>query len=380
MHKLIIAVALALGVAPMAAAEEWGIALPTSLPGGKARIEAPLWAVFTDVIAPGDRYRVVNGTRPGRIALIDLPEDQKMTRKTRRAQAFRAENGRIYEHLKAMEDGPAPLDLAGLLRREAANRSADRADLALLILGDPTQLMPDAPSFSMRDESGVLRIPSDRHLSVGLQISPWGLGLEGSAGLAGIDVHICPVGQSARLSPAEDAALRRFWALYLAARSGQLASWEGDLETCFERFAARRTGPVVEVAANPHDRDLVMRRVGHQTIETVTGVSASGKTVIDGVEVEDFSLFADRSHPTLPGVDVVTGVRYAPEEYPKRYQLAWCYFSVRRNGTEVKFDLGTKRQGKAVDPLSSTVQARRAAGIDLSDVEAGARACQWPNS
>ncbi|MEM9764638.1 MAG: hypothetical protein AAF968_19405, partial [Pseudomonadota bacterium] len=130
-------------------------------------------------------------------------------------------------------------------------------------------------------------------------------------------------------------------------------------------------------------RDLVMLKIGQPDIETVTGSGAGnteGKTVVNGVEVEDFSLFADTPHPTLPGVSVVTGVRYAPEDYPTRYELAWCYFSVRRNGTDIRFDLGTKRQGKAVAPRATTLSARRAASIQLSDVEAGGRVCQWPNS
>ncbi|MEM7296110.1 MAG: hypothetical protein AAF330_05710, partial [Pseudomonadota bacterium] len=271
MRKCALMMAVTLGLASAAEANEWAVALPQSLPGGKDQIEQPLWTAFTEMIRPGDRYRVLDGAEPGRIAVIDLPDDPKMDRKTRRAQKFRAENARIYAHLKAMREGPAAIDLTGLLRREAANRQGGAAELALLVIGDPAQMMPDATSFSMRDADGTLRIPSDRHLALRLSITPWGMGIEGAKGLQGVSLHICPLGQTARLSAAEDAALRRFWALYVASRSGVLATWEPDLETCFERFASRVTSPVADVAPNPHDRDLVMRKVGQPVIETVTG-------------------------------------------------------------------------------------------------------------
>ncbi|MEO1721959.1 MAG: hypothetical protein AAFR84_06115 [Pseudomonadota bacterium] len=377
MRKFMMIIALAIGLATPAAADDWAVALPIAMPQGKAAVEQPLWEVFTEVIAPGDRYRVLNGTEPGRIALLEVPDKTSMARKTRRAHHFRAENAEIYGFLQTMETGPAALDLTGLLRREAVQRRGQTAPLALLVIGDPVQAMPSSPSFSMRDETGTLRIPSDRHHAVPLSVSPWGIGLEGMNGLSGLTLHLCATGDP--LSPVETAALQRFWAHYLAARGGVLATWEtGDLGSCVERFAARVAVPLITEDPNEHDRDLVMRKIGQPDTETVTGTGAT--PVVNGVEVDDFSLFADTAHPTLSGVTVVTGVRYAPKDYPKRYELAWCYFNVRRNGTDIRLDLGTKRQGKPVSPRVPTASARRAAGIKVSDVEAGARACQWPTS
>ncbi|MEO0624681.1 MAG: hypothetical protein AAFU49_12910 [Pseudomonadota bacterium] len=112
--------------------------------------------------------------------------------------------------------------------------------------------------------------------------------------------------------------------------------------------------------------------------EIAVETNKAGKTIINGVEVEDFNLFADTPHPSLPGVTVVTGIRYRPADYPERYETAWCYFSVWKNGTEIKFDLGNKAPGEPPRPRASTSSARNAAGIAISDHQAGITACQWP--
>ncbi|MEL7444335.1 MAG: hypothetical protein AAGK02_00805 [Pseudomonadota bacterium] len=380
MRNVIAMAGLVLSLGGAAEAADWAVALPEAHPEGKAALEQPMWDVFKDVIGPGDRYRVMNGSSLGRIALINVPEHDKFARAKRRARYFQEQNALIYKHLQGMAAGPSALDLVGVLRHEAVNRIDASEPHALLIIGDAAQVFEGEPSFSMRDPKGVFRVPSDAHFSARLSSTPWGLGSEGAAGLRNVTVHLCHSGAAARLNDAEEEALRRFWGLYVSARGGTLATWSKDLPTCFERFVARVTTPVVDAEPNPHDRLLVMRKIGRAKVGTVDATSphATGKTVINGVEVENFNLFADKLHPTLSSVKVVTGVRYVPAEYPDRYDAAWCYFSIHKSGTVIKFDLGSKRHGDAPIQQVSTASARAAAGITVRDFDAGKRACQWP--
>lgn len=380
MRNLIVTAVAVIGLAGPATAENWAVALPSAHPEGQAALEQPMWEVFADLVGPGDTYRVLNATEPGLVAGIAVPNDSAFDRKKRRARHFKAENARIHAHLKSITSGNASVDLTGLLRHVVVNRVDRSAPLALLVIGDALQVFEGDPSFSMRDGDGSFQVPSDGHLPVSLTTSPWGARSPSRDGLDNVSVHICHSGAAMVLNDAEEEALRRFWALYIQIRGGMLASWGQDLPTCFERFAARGTRPIVVDTPNQHDRLLVMRKIGRSTIETIegTGPNAKGGTVINGVAVDNFSLFADKPHPTLSGIKVVTGVRYKPSDYPNRYEAAWCYFSIRKNGTLFKFDLGTKSPGSAPSLITSAGFARRAAGIDLADFEAGQRVCQWP--
>lgn len=375
MNRLLMTSAIALAMGTSAMAKDWTIALPKALPGGKAAIEEPLWRFFTEGLEPGDRYEVMNALVPGRIALIDLPDDKKMLRVKRRARKFQSENAAIYTHLESMGAGAAPIDAMGALRREGLSRLDPAEPLALMLIGDPVQVLAGEPGFSMRGKDGKLRIPSDAHFAATLAETPWGIGAEGKDGLQNVTLHFCTVGGAAKLTSDEEDALSRFWSLYVAARGGVLASWDRDLASCFERYSARIDRPLIDAKINADDKLLVMREIGREEVAAVRG-----KTVINGVEVESFNLFARKRHPTLSGVDVVTGVKYKPAEYPKTYETAWCYFSVVKNGTEIKFDLGSKSPGRSPYLDTSSSSARSAAGISNADFEAGKPACQWPDS
>ena len=378
MRKLIASLWLALTMAGPTLAADWTVALPTALPGGKASIETPLWDFFAEILGPGDRYAVENATAPGRIALIDIPDEESYARARRKAKKFQAENARIYAHLESMASAPAAIDLTGLLRREALNRLDPERPLALLVVGDSVQAFAKEPGFSMRDETGAIRVPSDGHLSAPLAKTPWGLGAEGTDGLRNVVVHLCLVGEAGALTDDAENRLRRFWSLYVRQRGGTLATWSDDLPRCFERFAARVSTPLVDETPNPKDKLLVMREVGEAEVAVET--REDGKTVVNGVEVDSFDIFAYERHPTLSGVQVVTGVQYKPADYPETYEHAWCYFSVTKRGVEIKFDLGSKVPGRAPYLKSGTASARSAAGITMTDFEAGKTACQWPQS
>ena len=235
MRKLfaqIMTAAIASATAMTANAADWAIAIPDAYPNGPKALEAPLWEIFANVIKPGDRYRVLNATDVSSIALIDVPSDDRFERKQRLARHFQGENAKIYEHLQGMALGPAEVELTGLVRFEAINRTDGAEPLALLVIGDMAQIIKTSPSFSMRDEDGGFRKPSDRHYQSALDETFWGIGAEGPQGLQNVALHLCHTGASTPLSEVEEEALRRHWALYVSERDGVLATWSQDLPTC----------------------------------------------------------------------------------------------------------------------------------------------------
>ncbi|MEM7530383.1 MAG: hypothetical protein AAF416_22540 [Pseudomonadota bacterium] len=273
----------------------------------------------------------------------------------------------------AAADGGAGVDILKLLAEIPLSRPDAETPIEVLIIGDPIQTVAGEPHFSMRDDEGGFRLPSDAHIRASLAETPYGTaGRE--AALAAVTVHLCRVPDGEAWASDADEALNRFWSLFIAHQGGQLATWTDDLATCLDRFVERARKGAKAFVLDESEEGLVMKTVSRAKVATEDGTATLG-----GIEVESFNLFSTRAHPMLPGVEVVTGIKYDPRHYPRRYDHAWCYFVRYRNGVPVRFDIGARSYGQSVRWRSAQVRAQRTAGIAASDVLAAREACQLPD-
>ncbi len=374
MYKLLSKTLTASLLASSAQAMEFSVALPETLPEGPEAVQSELWSFFTQDIGPGDSLYVHNASDPGEIAVIHIPDDPRFERAKWRIKRFAKDARAVGTFVKSISSGDAGTDLTGLLRHEATSRLDLEAERHLLFIGSVVNSSADRdptdPTFDLR-KGETLRVPSPAHIHQPLSISPWGMGAAGPTGLQNVSVHICPMGDA--LSSDEEAAYQQFWSHYIAARGGTLVSWGDNLPSCFTRFAAQASTPLtVEPFVEPHGTGAVeMREINR---------GAVGSTAVTGASVARFNLFASKPHPSLKGVEVTTGTLYVQDNYPDRFESAWCYFNVTKSGITQRFDLGTKTYGKPVEHGNATTSALRASGISSAAFEAGKTVCQWPTS
>ncbi len=82
---------------------------------------------------------------------------------------------------------------------------------------------------------------------------------------------------------------------------------------------------------------------------------------------------------TAAGVEVTTGGKYRPDEYPRSYVNAWCYAMIENRGAVVRIALGSKLPLKPVEWEPPTKGTLAAAGISGRQAEAGRPACEFPS-
>ncbi|MEM1363698.1 MAG: hypothetical protein AAGF94_18680 [Pseudomonadota bacterium] len=337
----------------------------------QAALETQLEQVMThllDSLQPGDTALFLDGTEVERIALFAMPSGPQPIPANRALQANRkalANLGRFIRRSEA-ETGEGQIDLPGLLRHVRAHVPApDGADL--IVLGHPIFAPDETPRYSMASH----RVPSDGHISAGPDRSPFGTAnLPGT--LAGYDVYFGHLANDWAITPGHRYGLERFWSLSVEAHGGSMAYQGADLATLFalagddapNRAHAEPLKPNTPLEMVVYGPEAERARAA-QTTETV---------VVNGVAVDSFSLFAKAPHPSLPGVQVTTGIRYAPADYPHRYISAWCYVDRNLDGDRVIVDLGKKAWGGRV----TTFPAKASAGMTMAQVRSAKESCQWP--
>jgi len=374
MYKRLITAAIVAALAMPAVAGNWTIAASEILPDGGGDLKGQSWQFFLRTLGPGDHFGVLNATDVGQVAAIAVPDEPRFESPKRRAKTFARENGRIAVFFDSITEDAAKTDILESLRHVALNRVDPDRPLDLMIVGSVVQTFDDLVGLSM-DQDGVLYVPSPDHLTASIADTGYGIGAEGADGLQNVYLHMCPVADDLRAD--EVAALQGFYTNYVAQRGGTLVTWSDDLPTCFERLAAEVRTPLEIAPYLDAKGALEMIRVGAPVAEII--VEADPTTlVVNGIEVDQFNLFAAAAHPSLLGVDVTTGVVYEPGNYPAEYESAYCYFTLTKSDSQLRFDLATKQQGHS--PVWQTVSQRSldAAGIDVADFEAGKPACQWP--
>lgn len=374
MRSLLLTMVLTLGLAAPATAGNWAVAVPDALPEGGKDVKDKGWQFFLREMGPGDVLTVLNATKPGLVASINVPDDPKYERPKWRARTFARENARIASQLDHIADGVPITDVLGVLRYTALNRIDPDIPLDLMIVGTAVQMFEETPGLSMHQDD-VIFVPSQDHLSAPVGDTAYGMGAEGTNGLRNVYVHMCPVADDLR--PDEEAALQAFFAGYIEARDGQLVTWSSDLPTCFKRFGAELRAPIDVAPYAKATGELAMLRVGEVVPEIV--VETEPTTIImEGIEVDQFNLFSSAPHPSLSGVEVTTGIVYTPENFPDVYEKAYCYFNVSASGSSLRFDLGEKRPGGDPAWERASAASLKAGGISRSVFEAGRNACQWP--
>lgn len=354
-----------------AEAADLSLYAPERYSGDKNDLEKHFWGVFADQALPGVTMDVWNGTRNERISQIAVPDDERYIVVKRRTRKFAGELGRIGKFIAdidtAASTSPDRLDLLGVLRSIGDNRLRRETPLHVLALGSPDQYLAE-PDWSMRDETGVLRVPSDRALSAPDSKSPYGTaGRKGS--LNNVYIHVCVTDEGNRNS-FESISLRRAWAHWTELQGGSLVTWSGDLSVCFERFQAEVADAIkVEPLNNTGPLGMV-------DVDTVAQQTANAEQA----QPDIYSIFHKVDHPTVDGLIVYTGVEYMREDFPDRYSNSWCYFNSAANAgsVQVRIDVGDRYPETGIIWNDVSDDALKAAGITKGDLEAAKAACRFP--
>lgn len=274
-----------------------------------------------------------------------------------------------FENLQGDQgtDEAAHLDVLRVIRGLEDRRVETFKNHHVLFVGSPVQLTDD-PGFSMQDDQGQLRIPSDAHITSSLKQTPFGRAATGKP-LDGLTVHFCVTDRDSRTS-FQDHVLMRFWNQYLFERGSALASWTDDLSICFDRFKGRKLNRI-DVADLDSSSPFAMVDVGGDV-----GQRSPTKA---GPDV--FNLFSSAHHPTITGLLVYTGIEYNPGDYPGVYTHAWCYAHiVNEDGAQVRLNIGSKSPGEMPTWDVPTARSLRASGVSRSDFDRSREACLFPTS
>ncbi len=376
MYKHLFTAAFAATLAMPASAGNWAIAAPTALPEDGGTLKDENWQFFLRQIGPGDRLGVFDATEVGQIAMIAVPDEPRFESPKRRAKTFARENARIAAFFSGSQHGSSETDTLGVLRHIALNRIDPNIPLDVMIVGSALQSFAELPGLAM-DQDGVLFVPSPDHLDANIADTAYGIGAEGTDGLRNVYLHMCPVTDDLRDD--EVAALQGFYAAHVARREGKLVTWSDDLTTCFERLAAQVRAPLEIAPYSEPTGALEMIRVGVPVPEIIVQTAPS-TVIMEGIEVDQFNLFASAPHPTLAGVEVTTGIVYVPDAFPDTYEKAYCYFTVQKSGAQQRLDLGEKFPGQSPIWERASPTSLDAAGVSRADFDAGRVACQWPET
>ncbi|MDA5556052.1 hypothetical protein [Shimia sp. MMG029] len=375
---------------PVAAdARETIVAFSSALPEAELQeqVEQAIGHLL-ETLNPGEHARIVDATSLALISEVEMPDEAEPISPRRALQHNRkavAQVGRFLKRAEANAEHPGAIDMPGLLRFVRTHYPAPEGGADLIVLGHPIHAPSNAPSQTMFGD----RVPSDGYVAAGPDVSLYGTTrLSGS--LDGYDVYFGWSASDWTVSPAHRYAVERLWSITVEAHGGSMA-YQAPAEDAAGRatlFDLAGEDVPDQKHAHPLDPDAppTMRVFKPDTgkgPETEAerpeaSAKATQKATANGVEVDDFSLFASKPHPSLSGVQITTGIRYVPEDYPHRYVNAWCYFLVNRDGSQHRVSLGSKSWGQTVANADISSRARRAAGIDRDDIEAGRSACQWP--
>ncbi|WP_299867688.1 hypothetical protein [uncultured Roseobacter sp.] len=338
----------------------------------------------------GEHARIVDATSLALVAEVEMPEGSEPVSPRRALQHNRkavAKVGHFLNRAQVNAQHPGAIDMPGLLRFVRTHYPAPEEGADLIVFGHPVFAPANAPSQSMVGD----RVPSDALVAAGPEISLYGTNaLSGS--LEGYDIYFGWSASDWSVSPAHRYAVERLWSVSVEAHGGSMA-YQAPAETKAGRATlfdlAGEDAPdlshkkPLDPAAPPKMRvfnpDTGQEWEAEAEAESPeVSVSPPQKVTANGVEVDNFSLFASKPHPRLGGVEVTTGIRYVPEDYPDRYLDAWCYFLVQHDGSQHRIRLGTKDWGTPVVVADLPSRARRAADITSDDVRAARAACQWP--
>ncbi len=365
------AIAAFLATAP-SQATEYRAVLPESVNIEGDALTRALGRVFADKVGPGDTFSLWDGTNNKRIAKITVPDDERYTTTMRKMRKFSHKIGTIARHLKGLssnsQSAPGHLDLLSVLHGVGDNRIVADEDIHLIIIGLPVQATHDRIWSMVRDE-GKIQVPTDAAILSRGYRTPYSVAGRENA-LSGVYVHMCNIGGSTLLR-LDEMSLRHVWGQLIRAQGGALVTWSSDMSVCVERFAAAVTKPLEIAAPDKSLPPAMMRPVWNESERIKEG---------ERPQPEAFDVFFNADHPSVDGLIVYTGVEYEPENYPIRYDHAWCYFNsaAGRDAVQVRINVARKQFGH--DPVwhEASDQELSAAGVSREDAELARDVCQFP--
>jgi len=356
-------------------AQDSALVLAERLKDGTDEIARAAWLAFEQT-GPGQRLSIVNGSTALSVALIAVPNDERLSNIKRRARAFPHELAAIDRFLKGQVQGdrePGQLDLLRSFHKIGDDRINRSSAVHIAVVGRPVQATID-PDYGMEREDGALAVPSDALIPVSVGENPYGT-KERIGNLTGIFVHLCHTGIAGRKVAARN-RLRRFWALWLAAQGGTLVTWSADQQACLQRFRERVEEPV---GTTPLDPSVPAAMIYTRAAAVTVGSDGAGgqKTL----HPETYNMFLKAPHPDRRDIIVYTGVEYAAEDFPHRYREAWCYFHLSdANGAQVRVTVGERRPGRKPVWDSPDRKALRSVRLSRDDYLASKTACRFPDN
>ena len=360
-----------------ALAETWEIVAPPNMSRGD-ELKAEIWDFFLRGMAPGDTLTLHDGLHPRELSRIEIPDDPRHEEERFRTKALARETALLSRRIDALGGAGSGEFRYRIAFPEFAFAYANArtgAESHMLVITSGLHHSALEPRFSIRHRGGELVLPNDAHIGAPLSASPYGTRDRGES-LKGVVAHFCLMAGDSPMTTHQKDELRRFWSLYVAGLGGEMATFTESLSGCFDRWRGKiRGGPPME-ALDASDVVMGMRNVTRTPKPKREQGPRPRADARSGLE--DFSLFSSNPHPALEGVEVMTGVKYRLDEYPKTYVRAWCYAMVEHRGAAVRIPIGKKVPLKSVEWATATRGTLAAAGISGADAEAGRPACAFP--
>jgi hypothetical protein len=244
-----------------------------------AALSEQLMQLFVKDLHPGDNLIVYDAPKRVVIATITLPDREAFERPAVRIQQFGAELVKIRRFLearcRAAPEGAGPADnlyFPQFLDEIDRDRTEalPRGSASLLVVGSALYNDPGDPGISMLGG----HYPSDSHLNAAPSASVFSTA-DKRAALAGVDVHYCFTDKS-WFSDTDQKAVLRWWSLYVGSQQGLLATFTGDVATCFERFEHSITAgaPVFKVETSGTELEMLMAQRAPITRQNIVLKSA----------------------------------------------------------------------------------------------------------
>jgi len=277
-----------------------------------------LMQLFVKRLHPGDGLIVYDAPRRTLIATAVLPDREAFERLPVRVREFGSELAKIKRFLEgrcgatAEAAGPAGnLYLPQFLEELARVRipTLPRESVSVPVVGSALYNDPRDPGLSMLEG----HFPSDAHLNATPTASVFSTADKHDA-LAGVDMHYCFTDRD-WWSEAHKEAVLRWWSLFVKTQQGTLATFSGDLASCFERFEGSVTAGAPSFSAAPGGGGLQVLLAKRSPVERQVLAAASAQVAHDneGAAGGFLDTHATISHvrpPTLRGLAKI-GIRWA---------------------------------------------------------------------
>jgi hypothetical protein len=251
---VVVAAQLGWAVPAAAAAHTFIVGLNDDCVPATQILSEQLMQLFVKRLHPGDGLVVYDAPRRLVIASTVLPDRDIFERVPVRVREFGGELAKIKHFLEGRcGAGPNAAELAGnlyvpqFLDEIARLRipASPRDGVSVLVIGSALYHDPRDPGLSMLEG----HFPSDGHLNAKPTASVFSTAEKHQA-LAGVDLHYCFT-DTDWWSEAHKEAVLRWWSLFVTTQQGTLATFSGDMASCFERFAGSVTAGAPTFRAEP---------------------------------------------------------------------------------------------------------------------------------